>query len=173
MFQGYLGGTDDVGFVDRQNFIYEAEDYLERLVNAVSPPDGAVAMQDFLEYLDIGHQTFAVGDEPFQNHLAVSLVRMRSPNKVHGHVGIDEDHCLPWSLSLSICLMSAVGYESRAACRMMASLVAALPFGLLCRAARKLCRTHSPTDKFSEVAACRMSSISCAGSNTCKRALMA
>ena len=69
-------------------------------------------MKNLLQHFGICDKPLPSGDEPLQEHLRLSLVRMGGPNKIHWNIRIDEDQpSYPRSISASIWSMSAVGNE--------------------------------------------------------------
>jgi hypothetical protein len=79
-----------------------------------SKPDRDVAVHDFLEHLDVGHQSPALGDAPLEDPLCIDLVWVWCAHQVHRDVRIDQDHGnepYPDAISSSIRSTSAVGNE--------------------------------------------------------------
>jgi hypothetical protein len=69
-----------------------------------------VPMKDFLQHLGAGDEALGGCNQAFQNNLRLHLMRMRGSNQVHRNVGIDKyQPSYPRSISLNICLTSAVG----------------------------------------------------------------
>src|SRR6185312_14317745 len=108
-------------------------------------------MQNFLQRLGVSDQTLAFANQSFKQPLGVSLVRMITPYKVHGDIGIHEGHgfipeLYPLSISPSIWSISPVGKLCRAAARTAASFLETSPPGSCRRAGESAWRTHSAID---------------------------
>src|SRR5579859_8026154 len=158
MSQDNLPGTLGVAPRNVEDLIDNAEQSVECRLDRVPAVDGHVAMQNLLQNFGIGDQALAVIHQLFEPSLGVTLVRVRRSHKIHGDVGIDQNHgCAPdpypISISSSIRRMSPVGRSNRAAARMTSSFLPTLSTGSRRCARSSACRTHSAIDIWRERAA--------------------
>ncbi len=78
--------------VDGIHLIDNSEERVERRLDCIKPTYCSVAVKNFLKHLRIGYQTLSFRDQTFNQALGVHLVRMRRADKIHWHIGIDENH---------------------------------------------------------------------------------
>src|ERR1700752_1360249 len=83
-----LGGCT----VDREDFIDDTEYGIGCDLNVVTTVDRSVTMQNFLENFSVCNQSLALAYEAFQDALRVRFLRTWRTHKVHGDVGINENH---------------------------------------------------------------------------------
>ncbi len=76
-----------------EDFVGDAQERVEGGLNRIAPIDGDVSVQDLLERLDVGDETFSFSKTSFQGLLSVPLVSVRRPHEIHRNVRIEEDHC--------------------------------------------------------------------------------
>lgn len=50
------------------------------------------SVQDLLQHLDVGDEALFARDQVIEKPLGVGLVRVLCAHKVHGDVGVEEDH---------------------------------------------------------------------------------
>src|ERR1041385_7000841 len=82
----------DVVLLDGKNVVDDVAQRNERRLDGLASIDENVAVQDLLEDLAAGHQAPSSADQPLKNALRGDLVGMVRAEKVHGDVGVDEDH---------------------------------------------------------------------------------
>ena len=82
-----LGGDP----VHGQYLIGDAQQNIECGLDGIAPVYGHIAMQDLLQYLGICDKALPVADQVFEQALCVGLVRMGSPNEVHGDIRVDQN----------------------------------------------------------------------------------
>ncbi len=67
----------------RKHLIDDGEKRVKRTLDGVAAVNCHVAMQYFLQHFSVGDQARAFADQPLQQALAVALMGMRRPHKVH------------------------------------------------------------------------------------------
>ncbi len=82
----------DVCPFDAVYLIDDPKERVERGLDGLQAPDREVAVQDLLHDLGIRHEALSFSNESLENAQGLGLVAMGRPDKVHGDVGIDEDH---------------------------------------------------------------------------------
>lgn len=92
--QNNLLGFFHRSMVNRQNLVYEREQNVKSRLNGLPAIDSYITMQDFLQDFRIRDQSLTLGYEFLEQALSVRLVQMRRPDKIHGDIGIDENHGL-------------------------------------------------------------------------------
>jgi hypothetical protein len=78
-----------------KHLIHNAEQGVERGLDGVPPADGDVSVRDLLENFRVGNEALALVDQPSEQPLRVAFVRVGRAQKIHGNVGIDQNHGRP------------------------------------------------------------------------------
>ena len=78
--------------VNREYLIDNSEQGVEGRLNGVAAIDGHISMEDLLKNLGIGNQPPAFPDQLFQPLLRVGFVGVSGTDKIHGYVGVDQNH---------------------------------------------------------------------------------
>ena len=84
--------TLNMGALHGQNLIRQSQQGVESWLNRVAAADGHIAVENFLEYFGVSHQTLALAYEFFEPTLCIAPMRVRSTDEIHRNVGIDENH---------------------------------------------------------------------------------
>lgn len=88
---GDLAGANDVRLLDRKNSVHNTQYDLESRPNRLSFIDRGVPVDNLLKHLGIGHKPLSRRDQPLEQKLGFSLVRVRGTDEVHRYVGIDKN----------------------------------------------------------------------------------
>lgn len=86
-----LPSPQDVCFLDREDIIHNLQQDLKRGINRVSFAYGSIPMHDLLKHFGVGHEALSRRDQALQEHLRLTLVRVRRADEVHRDIGIHKD----------------------------------------------------------------------------------
>ena len=79
------------GPVHGRHLIGDAKQSIECGLDGIAPVYCHIAIQNLLQYLGICDQALPAAEQVFEQSLCVGLVRMGSPNEVHGDVRVDQN----------------------------------------------------------------------------------
>ena len=85
-------GALDVGELDREDPLDDAEQRIESGLNGVAAADRDVTVQDLLQHLDVRDEPLSLAQGSLEKLLRVPLVRVRRADQVHRDIGVEEDH---------------------------------------------------------------------------------
>jgi len=92
MRQYKLLGVLHYFFIHGKDFIHNAVQCVESLLNETVPPDGRKSVQDLLQNFGIANQPLLLNEEFCNQSLRVKFVNMIHADQVHGDIGINENH---------------------------------------------------------------------------------
>jgi hypothetical protein len=78
-------------FLDRQHFVDYFQRNLKRRPDGFTPVHRGVAVEDLLQHFGVRDQTLPRCNQTLQDDLRFRFVRMRSPDQIHGNVGVHQD----------------------------------------------------------------------------------
>jgi len=70
----------------RQDLIHDPENSIERNLNVLTPIDGRIAVEDFLQYFGVCNQALVLDHKPFENALRIGLVGPGTADEIHRNI---------------------------------------------------------------------------------------
>src|ERR1035437_1269707 len=86
-----LRSAQHVGSFHREDIVDDIQKRLKCPSDGISPVNGGVTAEDFLEHLRIGYQLLSRRRQSFQQNLRLRPVWMYAPHQVHRNIGVNED----------------------------------------------------------------------------------
>ena len=75
-----------------QHLIRHAQQSVECGLNRIVAVDRGIAVENFLQYFGVSHQTLALAHQFFKPSLRVAPVGMGGADEIHRNIGIDKNH---------------------------------------------------------------------------------